>query len=517
MAREYELIEEARQTEAPQFELTQSTHADVLVDIVVEFLRQAFARHPIYTYVPREDSFGPDFGLTQIVIVDKYTEDALFLPTVTMAIDSVQTQWIQFSQSPFLTVLKMQMNPDGSIKRDDKGDAIPSHYEYVGAYNSSITLQVNAGSTLEREELVNLLHIILAESGRDTLYMRGVFVKSVNVGGQSEVEYRNDYIFQQTVTIDAYSEWRRIIPVGETLEAIGMTMNVLGEAPTSPPVTVAEVVPIAVFNLSSSPFVVDPLSGQPVAVGFELSAVDDAAPVALSYNGTAWVPSEFWKKSLVETLIPFENFMMEINISDRASTYIQHAGKAIIQAITARALSLTQGRQLPDGTKVLGETFVYSNGRVDLRGFDKQVPLIYHITVEPDNSTVEMRLSENKLTLVAKNIVLDAYGAVISGDLYKRRTSSDVIVSTSGTLLLDSADYDTMSATDLLMIIIYGDQPFRYSLGFILDRIDELLEELADTSIVIANRLAKIANITLIKQQLIQRSETYLLRRPAGL
>jgi len=532
MAREQQLIPETREAR-PKYELTQSTHADVLVDTIIEFLRQVFSNHPLYTYVRREDSPGPDFELTKIVIVDKYTEDALFLPTITMSIDNIQTQWLQFSQSPFDTVLKPQLNLDGSVKRDQKNNFIPSHYEYAGLYKGTLSFQISASSTIEREELANFLQVIFAESGRDTLYTRGVFVTTVNAGSQSETEYRNDFIFQQPMSVEFMSDWRRIVPVGDTLQAIGFDMTTTtGEedTSTSPPITTYN--KVEVFDLETSPFVIDPSNNKPIRVDFKLSATSGLAPIALVFSGNSWKPSSYWREVLRSTLIPFANFTDptvpgSINIPSSSAIYLQAAGKALIQASVAKTMASTQGRTLPDGTVVLKDTFVYTNGRVDLRNFasaklftkSKSEPLNYHITVQPDD-TVIMRLSRKNPTLVAKNLVLDAYGDVTAGELYKRLAedeSNDILVTTNGWTLINSDDYDSMSTVDFLMILIYGDQPYRFSLNFITTEIDKLLVELADTDIAISNRIAKINNISSIKQLLIQRSETYLLRRPSGL
>ena len=228
MAREYIFIEEIRNTTPVTYELIQSTQADVVIDTFIQILREIFQSHPIYTYVPRSDSQGPDFALTKICIVDKYQEEALLLPIITSSFNNANTQWIQFSQSPFNTVLKPQFNPDGSIKRDNRGRMVPSHYEYVGAYNGSLTLLISASDTLEREELCNLVHVFLTEELRDELMVRGVFVRNVTTGGQTEVPYRNDYIFQAPITVDFYSEWRRLVPVGDTLLSIGLDVDLAG-------------------------------------------------------------------------------------------------------------------------------------------------------------------------------------------------------------------------------------------------------------------------------------------------
>lgn len=522
MARESIFIDEIRQTSKPTVEVTKSTHADVVIDIFVQILRECFSRHPLYTYIAREDSAGPDFERTQIVIVDRYTEEAMFLPTITTSFNSANTKWLQFSQSPFQTVLKPQMNSDGSIARDLLGKALPSHFEYTGAYDSSVSFLISASDTLEREELANLIHVLLAETLRDELYVRGIFVKNVNVGGPTEIEYREDYIYQVPVTAEIYSEWKRMIPVGETLESIGFQMNVTegtSSAPTEPAPTPNK---IPIHNLENQFFVIDDLTQEPIIPCLKLSATSETAPITLIYNSTTarWEVSDFWIKALEQTLIPYENFKIEINKESAVAEFLTEAGKAILQAETLRGLSLSQGRTLPDGTKVIGRVFIKPDGEVQLKaGIDLFDPLVYSTTVEGDNTVIFRfaKSNRNRSVLVAKDVTIDGYGTPLTGTIHKRTTAGDILLSGVDTDFLDGENINTMTAIDLFMIMQFAQQPFRYSLTMILEEIDKLLVELADFSITISNRTAKIASITSIKQELIERTESYLLERTVGL
>jgi len=526
MARESIFIEEFRQLEPPSFELVQSTHADVLVDLFIQALRECFFAHPIYTYIPREDSNGPDLERTQIVIVDRDQEQALFLPIITSTVNSINTMWIQFSQSPFNTVLKPQIDAYGNIKRDSRGRFVPSHYEYTGAYEGSMSFLISAEDTIEREELANLLHVFLAEVLRDTLYKRGVFVKTVSVGGMSETAYRNKQIFQMSVNVDIYSEWRRKIPVGETLKSIGFNMNVTDGLKKVEATPIVKGAPLPIYDLSISPYIVDPISEVPTIPSLELSATSVVAPIALLFNTTSlrWEVSPFWIEVLDSTLIPYENYSTELTRESPTREYLRHAVNAILQAEVLRALSLTQGRVLADGTRVIKQSLIYTDGSVDLRGEPLNKPTIYSTVVAPNNN-VTIRLTssnKNKAVLVAKNVTSNSEGEPTGGQIYKKYVNNlgvevEVLVSTLDDLYLDGESLATMTAVDLFMILQFASQPYRYTLPFMLKQIDSLLIELANMSLTISLRSQKIANITSIKQDLITRSERYLIRQPTGL
>lgn len=526
MARESILIEEYRQLEPPSFEVTQSTHADVLIDIFIQALRECFMNHPMYTYIPRDDSNGPDLERTQIVIVDKDQEQALFLPIITSTVNSINTMWVQFSHSPFNTVLKPQYDAYGNIKRDSRGRFVPSHYEYAGAYDGSLSFLISAEDTIEREELANLLHMFLAEVLRDTLYKRGVFVKNVTVSGMSETAYRNKQIFQMSVNVDIYSEWRRKIPVGETLKSIGIKMNVTDglQKVEAQPSSIGD--PLPIYDLSISPYIVDPVSTISMIPTLTLSATSIAAPIALIFNTTSlrWEVSPYWLEVLDSTGIPYENFSIELTKESLARQYLQHAADSILQASVLRALSLSQGRVMADGTRVIKQSLIRTDGQVDLRGESLKKPTIYSTIVEPNNDVVVRLTSsnKNKTVLVAKNVTSNSEGIVSSGMIYKRYVNNlgvevETLVSTLDYSYLDSETLAAMTAVDLFMIVQFASQPYRYTLPYILKQIDNTLIELADMSLTIAYRSQKISNITSIKQDLIARSEKYLVRQPAGL
>jgi hypothetical protein len=528
MARESLFIEEYRQHERPSFEVTQSTHVDVLVDIFVQILRECFSYHPIYTYVAREGTSAPDLERTMISIVDKDTETALFLPIITTNANNMDTYWVQFSQSPFNTVLKPQIDAYGNIARDSRGRFIPSHYEYVGAYEGSISFLISAEDTIEREELCNLLHIFLVEALRDELYKRGVFVKTVNTSGLSEVPYRNKHIYQATVTASIYSEWRRKIPVGDTLKSIGYNMNVVDNLePQETPIQPAIDPPLPVFDLKISPWIEDPISEKLEIPELLLSATSIEAPVALIFNTTTlrWEVSPYWVEVLDETGIPYENFTIDLTKKSPVRAYLDHAIAAIMQAQVFRALSSSQGRTLADGTRILNNTLIYPDGSVELRGASlSDIPTIYS-TVVQGNDDVEIRFTnynKNKNVLIAKNVTFDSEGQLISGSIYKRYINQfgqevESLLTTSDEEFLDSETLVAMTSVDFFMILLYAEQPYKYTLAMILKQIDDLFTQLGDMSLTISYRAQKISNLAMLKQSLIDRSEKYLLRRPTSI
>jgi len=196
----------------PPREYIVDTHVDAIKNIVIDGLRDLFMKHQTYEYVPRTDDIpGPDLCKTGIVVTDVYSYEQRFLPVITVRVNTSNTHHISFNQN--VGTEGYLMDEDGNLTKDSYGRPIPIFYEYAGAWDSSVTLNISAESTIEREELVTFCSVIAINLLRDYWRFEGMFVKNVTVGGESEAPFANDYIFQQTVTLDVYSEWTRRIPV----------------------------------------------------------------------------------------------------------------------------------------------------------------------------------------------------------------------------------------------------------------------------------------------------------------
>jgi hypothetical protein len=102
---------------------------------------------------------------------------------------------------------------------------MPNYYEFVGAWMSTVTIEVNTESIIDREQLITIIKMIFMNVRRDELYTRGIHVIRVNHGGESEVPYHNDFVYKQTVNVEIYSEWTNRIPVGDLIEAINVQVQ----------------------------------------------------------------------------------------------------------------------------------------------------------------------------------------------------------------------------------------------------------------------------------------------------
>lgn len=99
----------------------------------------------------------------------------------------------------------------------------PAYFFTAGVWEGSIIIDVMTRSLRSRDDLVEAIAMCFTEIRFDTLHDVGIIVKPANIGGASESDDRNDKLFRQTITLDIRTEWRREIPVANTIDAIFFT------------------------------------------------------------------------------------------------------------------------------------------------------------------------------------------------------------------------------------------------------------------------------------------------------
>lgn len=255
---------------SPQREYIADTHIESLKNIVIEGLRDVFSKHQGYQYVERTDGIpGPDLEKTKICITDVYTYETKFLPIITVRVTSSNTKPISFNQDVGTT--DFLYDEEGKIVHDNWGRPVPIYYQYNGAWDSTVQLNIFTESTIEREELTTFVSVVCINLLRDLWRYQGMFVKTVNVGGESETSFANDYIYQQQVMLDVYSEWTRRIPVPtEILEGIN-------------------------YNIQAS-------GGSAVSTTTDLVTMAFSIPNAIFYNGVSWQVKSAYRQVLSDRL-----------------------------------------------------------------------------------------------------------------------------------------------------------------------------------------------------------------------
>lgn len=169
-------------------------------------LRESFTQSTTYMY-------SDDDEKTRIFIGDIYSYGALFenneqpmklLPAILISMSSSTNYEWNTSQ------IQGEM-------RDINGNAIAQ--TFGGGVDGSYNVMIAAESTIEREELTDLVFLIFTYLSRSVLLNRGVLVRKISVGGDQEEPYSNDYIYTSNITLETYTEWGELVGV-DTIEKV---------------------------------------------------------------------------------------------------------------------------------------------------------------------------------------------------------------------------------------------------------------------------------------------------------
>jgi len=160
---------------------------------------------------------------TRLFIGENYRYDSIFYPAI--LVKSGGTRYVPISINRNQGDIKY----DKRIYVDGYGNETtvrtPVSFETNGAWEGSIIVDVLTRSLRSRDDLVELIGMCFTEVHFEALHQIGIIVKPISVSGTSETDDRNDKLFRQTLTLDIRTEWRRNIPIGNTIDAILFTAS----------------------------------------------------------------------------------------------------------------------------------------------------------------------------------------------------------------------------------------------------------------------------------------------------
>lgn len=225
MAREDTLVHQFSQREPLRRAVVETTAYDATKDCILHVLREMFARHPEYVYVPdphRGFDF-PDLEKTKIQIWQDYPYETLFLPCITINVGSFRDHPVGFNQKIHTVDYWYEQ---GNVVYNEFGRPIPLYFEYAGAWDISFNININAQSPWDRDLLADFVTINFMHIYRDWLYTRGIHVKTLSNSGESQVDWRNEHVYKLTTSLDLYTEWTHRIPYPrELLERFGYSIH----------------------------------------------------------------------------------------------------------------------------------------------------------------------------------------------------------------------------------------------------------------------------------------------------
>jgi hypothetical protein len=209
-------------------------------EMIMAVLKDYFSHDSYYRYVNDEWGFNKivdhtdlpldaginDNSTTRISIIESFQFGVMHIPAIVIRHNGSSSFPISINNE------YSSVKYDDVIYQDGYGNNVkykmPRNFVFGGAWEGSINVDILARDIKSRDDLTELIGIILSPSnnlGFSKLRKAGIVVKKISIGAPQEQEDRNDKIFSQSITVDIYSEWRREPKVGNIIEVIDFAVE----------------------------------------------------------------------------------------------------------------------------------------------------------------------------------------------------------------------------------------------------------------------------------------------------
>jgi hypothetical protein len=218
--------------------IVQNTAMEAGRNLLIDQLREGFARDRMYRWVPDDWGFSktppasglaPDAGMdddttTRLYIGAQYKNAGSFLPAIIVKQNSIQYKPVSINQN------KWDFEYGDTPVMDESGRVeyirAPVAYSFVGLWESNFEIKIISRSLVDTTRLHDIIMIMLASTYRYTLQQSGLFIKEIRGSGeQAETYGSNDPYYYSTISLDTLSEFRRRIPISSAIERIQVCLD----------------------------------------------------------------------------------------------------------------------------------------------------------------------------------------------------------------------------------------------------------------------------------------------------
>jgi len=205
-------------------------------NILIDTLRDVFSKDRQYHYV--QDIYGfpltpsslglsstaglDDQETTRIFIGSTYRYDIKMNPSLIVRNTGSRYSPVSFNQDFTSTVNRIETLIDGDGNQTQI--YVPAYYIRVGAWDQTLSVRVIAESEVDREELCDIVQVVLMGSRRQELQNAGLFIKTLSTSGETETPYANDYLYMVDINLEVRTEWRIQVPISDVCERIGLCL-----------------------------------------------------------------------------------------------------------------------------------------------------------------------------------------------------------------------------------------------------------------------------------------------------
>lgn len=237
---------------------TQNSFISYPKEIFIESLKEFFGDDSYFHYVadpwghpkvtdhtnqPIEAGLHDDSS-TRLFIGEAFRKDASYYPAILVKHGGASSVPIAFTRDKFLVQWGNIVFDDGY--GNQKIIKQPLYYMQSGAWEGSIIVEVvTRNAPKARDELVQLVGILFVDKCFDELKDSGVVIKPrPSVGSPSESDDRGDKFYRQAITFEYRFEWRRQIPVRNTIDIINVCFDIGATGKEAPNLTIQFQLPI---------------------------------------------------------------------------------------------------------------------------------------------------------------------------------------------------------------------------------------------------------------------------------
>lgn len=214
-------------------------------DIIIALLRNFYSEDSIYHYVSDEWGFpkvvdhtdlAQDAGIaddltTRVYIAEAFRAGVIYYPSILVKTGSVNSVPISFNRNKETVRNTVMRVVDGY--GNERIFVTPSHFIFTGAWEGQINIEVSARGIRERDDLVRLSMLFFTDIRFEEFRKAGILMKRISAGAPSEGEDGNEKLYKQTINLDIRTEWRREIPVENTVDSINICVD-FGRLDTTP-------------------------------------------------------------------------------------------------------------------------------------------------------------------------------------------------------------------------------------------------------------------------------------------
>lgn len=158
---------------------------------------------------------------TRVFIGENYRADTIYYPAILVKSGGAKYVPISINRE------KTTISYSETIFSDGYGNETlvrkPQSFVTAGCWESTIIIDVMSRSLRARDDLVELIGMYFTDIKSESLYDVGLIIKPISVGSPNETDDRNNKLFRQSLTLDIRTEWRREIPIVNTIDAILFT------------------------------------------------------------------------------------------------------------------------------------------------------------------------------------------------------------------------------------------------------------------------------------------------------